>query len=94
MGHETIMPNELGKIREKEAEAAGAVLGAKKVYNVDVGDCMMYSHDYNARREMVRIIREVKPDLILTQAPNDYMEDHNQVSRFVFETSLKIFSNR
>ncbi len=88
MGHMVIMPDELGKLREGEAENAGAILGAKKVYNVDSGDCRTYSHDDNVRREMVRIIREVRPDFIITHDPNDYMEDHLQVSQLVFETSF------
>ena len=88
MGHMVIMPEELGKMREKEAENGGAILGAKKVYNVNVGDCMIYSHDMEARREVVRIIREVQPDFIITHDPNDYMEDHLQVGKLVFEASF------
>ena len=88
MGHMVIMPDELGKLREKEAENGGAILGAKKVYNVNIGDCTIYSHDTEIRRELVRIIREVRPDFIITHDPNDYMEDHLQVGKLVFETSF------
>ena len=88
MGHMVIQPKELGELREKEAENGGEILGAKKVYNVNIGDCRLYSHDTEARREMVRIIREVQPDFIITHDPNDYMEDHLQVSQLVFETSF------
>lgn len=88
MGHAVIMPPELGPMREKEAERAGEVLGVKKVYNVDVGDCMVYAENIDVRREMVRIIREVKPDFIITHGPDDYMNDHLQVSQLVFETSF------
>ncbi len=88
MGHVEIMPEELGKIREKEAEDAGAVLGAKKVYNLDIGDCTVRAHDMNTVREMVRIIREVKPDFIISHDPNDYMEDHREVGRLVFDASF------
>ena len=88
MGHAVIMPPELGPMREKEAERAGEVLGVKKVYNVDVGDCMVYAENIDVRREMVRIIREVNPDFIITHGPDDYMNDHLQVSQLVFETSF------
>lgn len=88
MGHAVIMPDELGPMRTIEAENAGAVLGVKKVYNVDIGDCMLYADDINARREMVRIIREVRPDFIITHSPDDYMNDHLEVSKLVFETSF------
>ena len=88
MGHMVIMPDELGKMREKEAENGGAVLGVKKVYNVNVGDCMIYSHDQDARREVIKIIREVRPDFIITHDPNDYHEDHVQVQKLVCEASF------
>ena len=37
-GHVVIEPDPLAKIREKEAEAAGKFIGAKEVFNMDVGD--------------------------------------------------------
>ncbi len=88
MGHQVIMPDELGKMREKEAERAGEIIGAKKVYNVNCGDCRFYNDDDHARRELVRIIREVRPDFIITHDPNDYMNDHLQVGQLVFEASF------
>lgn len=88
MGHAVIMPDELGPMRTIEAENAGKVLGVKKVYNVDVGDCMLYADNLDTRREMVRIIREVNPDFIITHGPDDYMNDHLEVSKLVFETSF------
>ncbi len=88
MGHAVIMPDELGPMRTIEAEEAGKVLGVKKVYNVDVGDCMLYADNLETRREMVRIIREVDPDFIITHSPDDYMNDHLEVSKLVFETSF------
>jgi LmbE family N-acetylglucosaminyl deacetylase len=38
MGHAIIMPDELRRIRTKEAEEAGAVLGVKEVFNIDVNE--------------------------------------------------------
>ncbi len=88
MGHQEIMPEELGKIREEEAQRAGEALGAEKVYSVNCGDCRFYNDDERARRELVRIIRAFKPDLILTHSEDDYMNDHLEVSRLAFETSF------
>ena len=88
MGHAVIMPPELGKMREKEAEQAGEIIGAKKVYNVDMGDCRFRAGDQAILKEIVRIIRETRPDFIITHFPDDYMEDHVQVSQLVFEASF------
>ena len=38
MGHVEIQPGPLREIRTKEAEESGKILGAKKVFNLDVGD--------------------------------------------------------
>lgn len=88
MGHAEIMPPELREIRTVEAEEAGKIIGAKKVYNIDVGDCVVNRKDLDALKKVVKVIRETKPDFIITHDPSDYMEDHLQVSGLVFEASF------
>ena len=88
MGHAVIMPKELGEMRTREAEEAGAIIGAKHVYNIDVHDCTVSSTDREALRKIVGVIRETRPDFIITHDPDDYMEDHLAVSRLVFEASF------
>lgn len=87
-GHAVIMPEELGKLRTAEAEAAGATLGAKKVYNLDVPDLMVNSHDENQVNAVVEVIRAVRADVIITHSPDDYMRDHVETSKLVFNASF------
>ena len=37
---------------------------------------------------MVDLVRAVRPDLIITHSPNDYMSDHNEISKLVFDCSF------
>lgn len=87
-GHAVIMPEELGKLRTAEAEAAGAVLGAKKVFNLNVPDLMVDSHDENQVNAVVEVIRAAQADVIITHSPDDYMRDHVETSLLVFNASF------
>lgn len=88
MGHAIIMPGDLAEIRTAEAEASGSVLGAKKVFNLDVPDLLVDSHDEEQVKNVVEIIRTVSPDVIITHSPDDYMRDHVETSRLVFNASF------
>jgi len=87
-GHAVIMPEELGKLRTAEAEASGATLGAKKVYNLNVPDLMVDSHNEKQVNAVVEVIRAVKADVIITHSPDDYMRDHVETSLLVFNASF------
>lgn len=88
MGHAVIMPDELAGIRTAEAEASGAILGAKKVFNPDVPDLLVDSHNEEQVRKIVEVIRSVRPDVIITHSPDDYMRDHVETSKLVFNASF------
>lgn len=87
MGHKEIMPDALGPTREKEAEAAGAIIGVE-VINCDIGDLLLEAADINQRNKVVDVIRYAKPEVIITHSPNDYMPDHTAVSKLVFDASF------
>lgn len=88
MGHAVIMPPELREIRTQEAIEAGKILGAKEVFNIDVHDCFVQGADREAIRKIVGVIRTVRPDFIITHNPDDYMTDHVQTSKLVYEASF------
>jgi N-acetylglucosamine malate deacetylase 1 len=88
MGHAVIMPEELAKLRTAEAEASGAELGAKKVFNVNVPDLFVDSHNEEQVRHLVEVIRSVRPDIIITHSPDDYMRDHVETSLLVFNAGF------
>lgn len=88
MGHAIIMPQELREMRAEEARTAGKLIGAKEVFNIDVDDCMVRAENREAIERIVAIIRKTRPDFIITHNPDDYMEDHVQTSKLVYEASF------
>lgn len=82
-GHDQIPPEELAKIREKEARNAAAIIGAELV-------CMGIPDGYIAldqenKLRMVEIIRRANPDVVITQCPRDGQPDHRFTGQLVFE---------
>ena len=87
MGHVVIQPDELGEIRIAEAKKSGDIGGFKTV-TLNVGDLYVNSKDREQHDALVKVIRDAKPDFIITHAPDDYMMDHVEVSRLVFDASF------
>ncbi|MCD6169611.1 MAG: PIG-L family deacetylase [Candidatus Latescibacteria bacterium] len=85
-GHFEIPPEELRKIRDKEAEKAAAVIGAKHL-KLDFPDCELH-HNLQSVTKTVEIIRQAQPDIIITHSPSDYMPDHVITSQVVFDASF------
>ncbi len=80
-------------IRRGETEAAAAILGIKNIEFWDLGD---YPIGLTSEHEdrLVRKIREVRPDIILTHDKFDVLNpDHNKVSEFAFRCSIMSNSN-
>lgn len=87
-GHAIIMPDELRTIRTKEAEDAGRILGVNEVINVDVNDLEVNSNNEDTLKKVIDVIRYARPDMIITHAPDDYMNDHIEVGKLVFNASF------
>ena len=87
MGHEIIKPDELRDIRREEAKKAGSLAGIE-VVTIDVGDLLVNGADYQQRDKIADLIRKVQPDFIITHSPTDYMNDHREVSKLVFDASF------
>ena len=86
-GHYEIGPEELARIRRAEAEAAAK---SEKATLVSVGafpDLEVYT-DSESRRKVVEIIRQARPDLIITHYPDDYMCDHSNTGRLAIDASF------
>lgn len=86
-GHKVIRPEELKRIRKQEAQSAGELIGAE-VIGLDVPDLAVKSDQDELVGKLARVIRRVKPDYIITHPPEDYMKDHMEVSRAVFDASF------
>ena len=87
LGHEIIEPDELAKIRAKEAKNSGAMAGIEVMWG-GFDDIEIYSDNKESRDKVVNVIRSVDPDFIITHAPNDYMPDHTAVSKLVFDAAF------
>jgi LmbE family N-acetylglucosaminyl deacetylase len=85
-GHMIIKPPELARIREAEARAAADVIGAEFIW-LGFPDELIFN-DRDTRLAVVEAMRQAKPDLIITHAPDDYHPDHRVVSSLVFDTSF------
>jgi N-acetylglucosamine malate deacetylase 1 len=80
-GHHRISGEPLANRRKAEADAAAAVLGL--TYLVwDNPDGRLVA-DLPRREQLIRLIRRVRPDLVLTHRPNDYHPDHRATSQLV-----------
>lgn len=87
-GSMVLSPEESAAVRLREAENAAKVIGAKEYINLGVNDLMVDSRDRGLIDKMIDVIRMTKPDMIITQSPNDYQRDHNEVYDLVFNTSF------
>jgi LmbE family N-acetylglucosaminyl deacetylase len=85
-GHMIIPPDELAEIRHREAQAAASIIGAE-LHWLGYPDELIFE-DIATRLRVVDLIREARPDLILTHDPNDYHPDHRVVSRLLFDASF------
>src|SRR2546426_5632004 len=66
-------------IRNTEARAAGKILGAQ--FHPTITDALEIPYTAELLRALSAIIREVKPKVVLTHSPQDYMEDHTNTCR-------------
>lgn len=66
-------------IRGTEARAAAKILGAH--YHPSITDDLEIIYSLALLRVLSAVIREVKPGIVLTHSPQDYMEDHMNASR-------------
>ncbi len=87
MGHEIIKPDELREIRAAEAQRAGSLAGIK-VVTLDIGDLLPNGSSIEQRDMVVKLIIDTQPDFIITHSPDDYMPDHREVSKLVFDASF------
>jgi LmbE family N-acetylglucosaminyl deacetylase len=86
LGSTTMTPARTARVRRAEAQAAAKVLGA--TWHAPFCNDLEIFYDARALRRLGAIIREVAPDVILTHAPQDYMEDHMNTSRLAVSAAF------
>ncbi len=87
-GHQSIHGEQLANVRREEAQASGRILGLE--YRVlDHADGYLQP-TLEVRFEIIRLIREYQPDLIVTHRPNDYHPDHRYTSQIVGDAAYML----
>ncbi len=88
IGHHRIAGGPLARRRRAEVEECARILG--------VTTQVLDHHDgeieptLEVRRELVRLIREWKADLVMTHRPNDYHPDHRYASILVQDSAFMV----
>jgi len=80
-GSWTMSAEETVRTRTAEARAAAESIGAHFHFPL-VDDLMLYYEDHLVRK-LCAIVREVNPEIVLLQSPQDYMEDHQNAARLM-----------
>jgi N-acetylglucosamine malate deacetylase 1 len=78
---------EIAEIRLREARRAAEIAGAEHV-TLGFTDGEVDATDDAQRAAVVDLVRDVRPDLIITHSMGDYMSDHNETSKLVFDCSF------
>lgn len=86
LSHSNLDSNELSeseitRIRRQEAERSAEVIDA--VYHGPIADDLLILYEERLLRQMVAVIREIRPTIVLLPSLNDYMEDHTNTARLV-----------
>jgi len=87
-GHQTMAGAALARRRRAEASAAGAVLGVEYIV-LDNHDGELLPTLEN-RREIIKLIREHRPHLVLGPRPNDYHPDHRYTATLVQDAAYMV----
>jgi LmbE family N-acetylglucosaminyl deacetylase len=74
------------RIRVEESRAAAASLGA--IYHPSLVPDVEIFYDKEQLAQMGAVMRDVAPDILLVQSPQDYMEDHMNSSRLAVSAAF------
>lgn len=79
--------DELAATRAGEARRSAELIGAQHAC-AGVADGEIDASSLEQRTAVVDIVREARPDVIITHTTNDYASDHNEVVRLALDGSL------
>lgn len=85
-GSPNLTSAEIAAIRRDEAARSAALLGAP-YHCLEFPDGAVFDDDAS-RRRVCELIRQCRPDVILTASPQDYMADHEAASALVRNASF------
>jgi LmbE family N-acetylglucosaminyl deacetylase len=85
-GHYEIGGVQLARRRQQEAQRSAQIAGIAE-YTVLDNHCGELEPTVENRKQVIRILREFRPDLVLTHRPYDYHPDHRYTSQLVLDAS-------
>ncbi|MEM2111101.1 MAG: PIG-L deacetylase family protein [Candidatus Bathyarchaeia archaeon] len=83
-GHPAIPPNKLAKIRQKEMNEAAKIEGIKEVRILNFKDTEIFNTT-ELRLTLISMIRELKPDIVITHWPKDAHPDLRETDQAVID---------
>jgi LmbE family N-acetylglucosaminyl deacetylase len=86
LGSMTLGPKAIARVRRREAAASAAILGAR--YSCLGLRDLTIVYGEKAKRLVCALLRKLRPDLVVTHPPRDYMADHEETSRLVREAAF------
>src|ERR1043166_8515795 len=75
-------------VRLQEAKEAARILGAE--WHAPMADDLEIMYEIGLLRRMAAVIRDVKPSIVLTHSPQDYMEDHMNTCRLAVTAAFAL----
>jgi LmbE family N-acetylglucosaminyl deacetylase len=88
--------DEIIRLRAAEAEAAARIAGA--TMHPALADDIGIFYEPGLLARVASVVREVRPNIILTHSPQDYMEDHQNTCRLLvtaaFTKGMKNFATQ
>lgn len=73
--------DEISQIRVREAASSAALVGAR-YYCLGFKDMAIFSDD-PSRRKLTEFLRAIRPTIVITSSPEDYMADHEATALLV-----------
>lgn len=78
-------PDEIAKIRRGESQASADVIGAELIWMGIPDGSLKVSDEF--LHQFVEVIRETRPDVIITHPPEDYHPDHRYTNQLVLDAA-------
>jgi LmbE family N-acetylglucosaminyl deacetylase len=78
-GSTDLRPEEIAAARRQEAIESSRLLGS--IYHESLAEDLEVFYEQDLIRKVTGLVRQVKPDIVLTQSMEDYMEDHMNTAR-------------
>ena len=75
-------------LRCQEARASAAVLGAR--WHPSLVNDLEVLYELKTLRQLAAVLRVVRPSVLLTQSPEDYMEDHTNTCRLAVTAAFSL----